>query len=535
MPPRPKSSLPGTIFLLALCVPATARGQQAVPNGPEFQVNTLTTDAQSLPSVAMDASGDFIVVWQSFSQDGFSTAVIGQRYAASGPPIGGEFQVNTYTTDSQQFARIGMDASGDFVVAWQSFGQDGDLSGVFGQRFDSTAAPALGEFQVSTHTTDFQTFPDVAMDPSGDFVVVWHSQGQDGSSYGVFGQRFDSAGAPQGGEFQVNTYTNSAQYFPGVAMDGTGNFVVVWHSFQDGSSSGIFGQRFDGGGMPQGDEFRVNTFTPSAQQHPDAAMDAAGAFVVVWQGGIADGSSTGIFGQRFDTGGMPQGVEFQVNTHTLNAQAKPAVAMDPTGMFVVTWQSDSQDGSGYGVFGQAFDSGGMTTGSEFQVNSYTSGDQKNPDISMDGSGNFVVTWESFAQDRANDGIFGQRFCLLIGCGPDVTAPATEILGVSVTGVDPTTIGFESQDAVAGASTVYDVVTGLLSDLLAARDYSGAACLGTVDDTPAIDSMAAPAPGDGRYYLVRARVDCEVACGAGYGDSTLVPDPRDDLDISGPCP
>jgi hypothetical protein len=30
----------------------------------------------------------------------------------------------------------------------------------------------------------------VAADPAGDFVVVWDSDGQDGSDLGVFGQRF---------------------------------------------------------------------------------------------------------------------------------------------------------------------------------------------------------------------------------------------------------------------------------------------------------------------------------------------------------
>jgi hypothetical protein len=39
----------------------------------------------------------------------------------------------------------------------------------------------------------------VALDPAGDFVVVWSSP-QDGSSFGVFGQRYDAAGSAQGTE-----------------------------------------------------------------------------------------------------------------------------------------------------------------------------------------------------------------------------------------------------------------------------------------------------------------------------------------------
>jgi hypothetical protein len=50
---------------------------------------------------------------------------------------------------------------------------------------------------------------------------------------------------PAGAEFQVNSYTTDVQRFPAVTSDGSGNFVVVWQSaFQDGSSYGVYGQRF---------------------------------------------------------------------------------------------------------------------------------------------------------------------------------------------------------------------------------------------------------------------------------------------------
>jgi hypothetical protein len=79
--------------------------------------------------------------------------------------------------------------------------------------------PAGVEFQVNTYTTDFQFAPSVAADAAGNFVAVWESRYQDGSRSGVFGQRYASNGAPQGTEFQVNTYTTSLQYSPAVAAD----------------------------------------------------------------------------------------------------------------------------------------------------------------------------------------------------------------------------------------------------------------------------------------------------------------------------
>jgi hypothetical protein len=50
---------------------------------------------------------------------------------------------------------------------------------------------------------------------------------------------------------------------------------------------------------PLGPEFRVNTYTYSIQHDPSAAGDASGDFVVVWDSDLQDGSAIGTFGQRF--------------------------------------------------------------------------------------------------------------------------------------------------------------------------------------------------------------------------------------------
>src|SRR5207244_5536093 len=99
------------------------------------------------------------------------------------------------------------------------------------------------------------------MGSAGAFVVFWGSAGQDGSNYGVFGQRYSAAATPLGAEFQVNTYTTDAQHFPSVATDQSGNFVVVWEDYSSNDQFlGIFGQRYSSAGLPLGGEFRVNIY-----------------------------------------------------------------------------------------------------------------------------------------------------------------------------------------------------------------------------------------------------------------------------------
>jgi hypothetical protein len=388
-------------------VPAAA-WPQGNPVGPEFRVNTYTPGNEFGSSIAADALGNFVVVWQSSSQDGSLTGIFGQRYASSGAPLGPEFRVNTYTTSNQFGPAVASDASGNFVVVWASQLQDGSAFGIFGQRYASTGAPAGPEFRINTYTTGSQFIPAVSAADTGTFVVAWMSP--DGSYYGIFAQRYASTGAPIGPEFRVNTYTTAYQAVPRIASDPAGNFVVVWGSAgQDGSYYGIFGQRFASSGAPVGAEFRVNTYTTGDQTVSEVDSDGAGNFVVVWQSSFQDGSGQGIFGQRFAASGAPAGPEFRVNTNTALDQSREAVALDSSGNFVVAWQSANQDGSGNGVFGQRYAATGTTLGPEFRVNTYVTNDQTGPSVAADNAGDFVVVWTSSGQDGSNYGVFGQRY------------------------------------------------------------------------------------------------------------------------------
>jgi len=157
-----------------------------------------------------------------------------------------------------------------------------------------------------------------------------------------------------------------------------------------------------------GPEFQVNSYTPSQQGEPAVAADGAGGFVVVWSSWDQDGSGLGVFGQRFDSSGLPVGGEFQVNEATTGHQLSPAVAADGAGSFVVSWTSDGQDGSAFGVFARRFDPAGAPLGHEFQVNSYTPFDQRDSALAAVFGDEFVVAWASESQDGEGFGVFGRR-------------------------------------------------------------------------------------------------------------------------------
>jgi len=216
-----------------------------VAQGGEFRVNGTTTGDQNSPAVVMDAGGNFTVVWTS-DQNG-NLDVFARQYNAAGAPLGTEILVNTTLAGNQTEARLAMDSSGNFVVVWTADGNlDGNLQGIFAQRFDAAGNKLGLEVRVNTTTVKDQIQPSVAMDPSGNYVVAWSSASQDGDRAGIFAQRYNAAGVAQSGEFRVNTQTIDAQDSPSVAIDAAGRFTVAWQSnSQDGSNKGIYAQSYD--------------------------------------------------------------------------------------------------------------------------------------------------------------------------------------------------------------------------------------------------------------------------------------------------
>ena len=379
------------------------------PSGSEFHVNTFTTNIQSEPAIAMDGDGDFVVVWQSFSQEP-SYGIYAQRYNAAGVAQGSEFKINDFFTNGQSTPAVAMDADGDFVVAWRSYFQDGSGYAVMARRYNAAGVQQGNEFRVNSYTTNGQISPSVAMDPAGNFVIAWSSVGQDGSSDGVYAQRYNFAGIPQGAEFRVNTYTTMIQARPSVAMDAGGNFVIAWESQgQDGAGYGVYAKRFTAAGVVQGSEFRVHSFTTGRQSDAAVAMDLSGDFVIAWDSSGQDGSSEGVYAQRYNAAGVAQGGEFRVNTHTTQSQFFPTVAVDADGDFLVAWQSYLQDGALSGVYAQQYNAAGAPIGGEFRINTFTAGEQGLPAVAADHKGDYVVSWASNGQDGSSYGVYAQRY------------------------------------------------------------------------------------------------------------------------------
>jgi len=344
----------------------------------------------------------------------------------------GRLAANATTTGTQSHVSLATHDDGTFVAVWQSDGQDGGGLGIYGRRFDANGNPLGGEFLVNQTTADDQTTPDVAMDSAGNFVVVWTSEGQAGDATtegNILARRYDASGNALGGEFVVNTTVAGDQETPVVAFETqSDSFMVAWASeLQDGSGWGVYARKFDAAGTALTAEFRVNTTIAGDQLAPDVAGDTFGDFQFVWQSQGQDGGGWGIYRQYYANNDNFQGPETRVNDTTAGDQTDAAVAFDSNGNYLVVWVSAGQDGAGTGIYGNFVryaGNGGNATG-EFRVNSTTALDQLAPAVARDGDRNFVVAWHSFGQDAdgaAAVNVYGQ---LLEHSGPRAVPFGTE--------------------------------------------------------------------------------------------------------------
>lgn len=386
------------------------------PLGAElFLVSSIAIEDDA-PGIASDANGNFVVVWQSYDEDGSGLGVFARLYAANGLPLSGAFPVNTTTIGNQSHPRVARAADGRFVVVWQTDTTTGDGHEIIAQLFDAVGNKVGGEIVVNSNHAGDQAWPAVAMDAAGNFIVVWEGAGlgdTDGTR-DIYYQRFDAAGTPIGTEQRVNTITVTEQFMPSVAMNAAGEFVIAWVSDHpsvdpetaDGDSEkSIFIQKFDAAGNVLGDpeETLATIFVEEAQEYPAIGIDAQGNFVIVWQAinhpaETGSGRSWGVFVRRFDRLKNPLSGEVLVNETTEGTQRYAAIAMDAAGNFVISWQSQHQDASSWGIFAREFRWDMTPLTGEYIVNTFEDGPQVLPAVAWSPAGNVVIVWEGRGSD-----------------------------------------------------------------------------------------------------------------------------------------
>ena len=326
--------------------------------GNAFRANVTTSGNQTAPAVALDSLGNFVIVWQTATGDGSGDGIYGRRYAFDGTALATEFRVNSTTTGNQQAPSIAMDDAGDFVVAFQSASRDASGNAVVARAYRPNGTALGNDFQVNQVTAGNQQAPSVTMDASGKFVIAWQSAGQDGSSDTIVARRYSATAVALANEFVVNQFTAGNQSAPSLSANADGSFVIAWQSAaQDGNGDAIVARRYDSAGVALDNEFIVNQFTTGNQSAPSVSSATDVGFVISWQSAAQDGNGDSVVARQYGATGTELGDEFVANTFVTGAQNNPAIGIQEDGDFLLAWQSPGQETGGstsLGVFARRY-------------------------------------------------------------------------------------------------------------------------------------------------------------------------------------
>jgi hypothetical protein len=235
---------------------------------------------------------------------------------------------------------------------------------------------ALGpEFEIS----DRGSQADVAIDGAGNFAVVWVERA-------AFARFYAASGVPLGSKLLLSASAGQFSIGPRVAANRDGDFVTVWAAIEPATSASatqrIRAQRFDRRGRPVGIARLVSSMSaPVYENRPAVGIDGLGRFVVAWE---VDGQ---IWARRFDRSGVPDSAERRIDTD--GDSLRPGITTSPEGDALITWST--RDGGQLVAAGLArlFDGQGEPLGPELRLD--PCGGQSSATSSfVDGRGTFTV-------------------------------------------------------------------------------------------------------------------------------------------------
>ena len=308
---------------------------------PEFRVNPEEPDSPYTPlpdvydqtnaAVAMDADGDFVIVWQSEVASSTSISdIFARQFSAVGNlvsdsleyvpgimAVGETFQVNTKTPGMQGDPSVGMDDAGNFTIAWASGAQDlSYFNSVRARSFDRDYGLTLdpedagAEFLVNVEDTTINFDPYVAVSWAGDVLITWvNTNDEDYLSQlaGAFASDVRAIVYDADGNVIISQFSPGGSGSPKASFDKTDTreFVITWDSLTDSdntgqTSEGVYGQMYqlyDSSGNVSGTQllstFAVNgasytssrsPFWPFYQGLATPGLDADGDLTVVYEG-----------------------------------------------------------------------------------------------------------------------------------------------------------------------------------------------------------------------------------------------------------
>jgi hypothetical protein len=367
------------------------------------------TGDQFSPEIAADGAGGAIVTW--YDRRSGPLRVYAQRVDAGGTVQWTNDGIPLCTgTGDQQHPTITSDDAGGAIVTWEDYRDDTEYD-IVAQRVSSSGVVLWSADGVPVcAATASQHNPQITADGVGGAVVAWED-GRGGSVYiGV--QRVSASGVVQWTNDGVRLCTAAGnQTWPKIVADGTGGAIVEWQDARSGHFN-LYAQRVDGSGTVLWTATGAPLCTaPGDQGWPAMDSDGAGGAIVTWQDNRSGTPNPDIYAQRVNASGRVlwtcDGLALCRNAAL---QAVPEIASDGSGGAIIVWMDERNSASTCQLYAQRAHPGNCDSpswpdnGSEVSTAPYG---QRYPQIIADGSGGAIMTWQD-NRTTADWDLYGQR-------------------------------------------------------------------------------------------------------------------------------
>lgn len=349
---------------------------------------------QYYPAIDLNSSEEFIVVWRD-NRNGYNE-IFGQFFNSDGMRSGNNFKISKNTNSEMLlYPRVAISNTGTILVVWQD--KRSSYFDIYGQFCDHSGNLIGNNFKINDDAgTAAQTYPDVAVSPDGTFLVVFQDQR---SGFAIRGQRYNSTGSKLESNFIIASASWCGNAKVVAASDNT--FIVAWEE----NSAGIKLKKYNSGGTVLSSIVSAS----STGRYPGLAINGSGNFAIIWE------NNNDIYLQRFSQNCSKLGSSTHVNDDLGSKdQSNGSIAMDSSGNFIVVWcdyRNDNDDdiwNGGADLYAQKFSTSGSIIGNNFMIHDCSDNNYYiDSDIAMSADGDFVFTWED-RRDGDSD-IYARRF------------------------------------------------------------------------------------------------------------------------------
>jgi hypothetical protein len=333
---------------------------------PEHLYDNLVTGLGGtiVPKVAMDASGNVLVVWEN-NMVGAGRHIQYNRYS---PGTGWTAPANLGRLVSElQFAarepEIAILPNGNAIAIWVQGGGGGfDQSQLWSSRYDMTTDTWSAPQAVDTHDSSNLLYggavvgrKSVVMDAAGTATAVW-AQSDDTRLHIVFNRL---TGNTWGTPAIVETYTNVIQssnaYDVLASIDGSGNIMAMWLQVDSVVGHYVANRYVPGTGW--GTQVNIGNYVSVGHLANDTSFElvsnVAGQTVAVWSlvSGIGPENVPDpvyLWANEYNPANNSWGVEEVIDRDTFSASgqvdgdaASPALAVDASGNAIAVWMQEN--------------------------------------------------------------------------------------------------------------------------------------------------------------------------------------------------